>query len=63
MGQRPARVLKRRLIRLHATSHPSRHAVCARTTALRGGFNWSLQHIPQTCLLGFDRARSFWAFH
>ena len=33
------------------------------TTALRGGFNWSLQHIPRTCLLGFDIARSFGAFH
>src|SRR5258708_37887242 len=28
-----------------------------------GGFNRSLQHIPRTCLLGFDKARSFGAFH
>ena len=32
-------------------------------STLGGGFNWSRQHIPRTCLLGFDRARSFWAFH
>jgi hypothetical protein len=30
--------------------------------ALRGGFNWSLQHIPRTCLPGFDIARSFGSF-
>jgi cytosine/adenosine deaminase-related metal-dependent hydrolase len=32
-------------------------------TAIGGGFNWSRQHIPRTFLLGFDIARSFWAFH
>jgi len=34
-----------------------------RMSAYGGGFNWSLQHIPRTCLLGFDIARSFGAFH
>ena len=23
-------------------------------SAMPGGFNWSLQHIPRTCLLGFE---------
>jgi hypothetical protein len=34
-----------------------------RMTALRGGFNRSLQHILRTSQLGSDRARSFGVFH
>jgi hypothetical protein len=46
-----------------SSQNKARTSPIFRTTALRGEFNRSLQHILRTSQPASDRARSFSAFH